>query len=364
MSELKVTILQKIEEPEWESFVAEHFDSTIYHTLMWIKTLSNESGQNNINLVCRDEKNRIVGVMPLLFTKGFPFGFGGLPASKRLSSLPRTPVGGPLTTNDKAKNLLIDQSIEIVSRYKETKLQLKIIGEKLNYSKNNFEAVPWRETYIYEIPPENEEIRFGNSRNHSAIKRAVNKAIRSGLKIRSIQTIDDLKIWYSMYLETMAFHVTPARSFEFFKNLWETFAPKNLIRIDLAELENNQILAGSIFFLYNKTVIYGFNGSKRDLFDYRPNDLLHWNAIHEAQKLGYKYYDMGEVQQNQEGLAAYKSKWCNVTKQIYHYYYPLEENKMQQSIDQPTTSNFKQKIWKFIPLKVTEIIGNKIYKYL
>ena len=302
--------------------------------------------------------------MPLLYTKGFPFGIGGLPGAKRLSSLPRTPLAGPLAYEEEIYNALINKSIELVEQDKDVKLQIKMPEENLTNTRDRFISVPWRETYIFEIPPAGEEIRFGNSRNHSAIKRAVNKAERSGLTIRTITTLGELKQWYSMYLETMAFHITPARSFGFFKDLWERLTPDKLMRVDLAVLNEEEILAGSIFFSFNDTVTYGFNGSRRDLFDFRPNDLLHWNAIHTAQNEGYKYYDMGEVQSEQEGLAAYKSKWCNLKKMIYHYYYPLQQDYFNVAIDKALPGKLKKLIWKNIPLPLTEILGRFIYRYL
>lgn len=360
----KVKVLESFDETGWDDFVSSHPEGRIYHTSHWIKALRNESGTRNINLAYLDEEDNILGILPLLYTRGFPLGLGGLPGSKRLSSLPRTPLAGPLAFDGEIYNALIEKSVELVEQDNDTKLQIKLPDNSITYKRAKFTSVPWRETYIYEIPTADNEIRFGNSRNHSAIKRAVNKAERSGLKVRAVTSTEDLKQWYSMYLETMAFHVTPARSFSFFKELWEKLAPQNLMRVDLAVLNDKEILAGSVFFSFNDTVIYGFNGSRRDLFDFRPNDLLHWNAIHTAQKEGYKYYDMGEVQAEQEGLAAYKAKWCNLNKMIYHYYYPLEEEDAKVSIDSAPSGNLKKTIWKKIPLPLTEVLGRFIYKYL
>ncbi len=359
-----VKVLESFKETEWDNFVSSHPDGKIYHTLHWIKALQKESRTRSINLICLDEEDKIQGIFPLLYTRGFPLGLGGLPASKRLSSLPRTPLAGPLAYEEDIYNTLIDKAIELVEQDKTVKLQIKMPEEKLTYIRDGFTAVPWRETYVYEIPPAGEEIRFGNSRNHSAIKRAVNKAERSGLTILTISSVEELKQWYSMYLETMAFHMTPARSFNFFRDLWEKLTPQNLMRVDLAVLNEKEALAGSVFFSFNDTVTYGFNGSRRDLFDFRPNDLLHWNAIYTAQKEGYKYYDMGEVQSEQEGLAAYKSKWCNLKSMIYHYYYPLEQGNTKTLIDITPSGKLKETIWKKIPLPLTEVLGKIIYKYL
>jgi hypothetical protein len=352
---------------KWEEFLVSHPEGTIYHHPLWLKVMEEESGQEVLKLVCTNDENEIVGIFPLQKTKGFPFGLGGVPGSKRLSSLPRTPIGGPLTIDELATAKLIEKAVNVVSENPDQLLQIKSYSNDLDRRVELLNKHFWREIYIKEIPPHPEEIRFGNSRNHAAIKRAVNKAARSGVKYRIAEKEDDLKQWYPLYLDTMRFHTTPARSFKFFAKLWKYLRPKGFMSLVLAELEegkNKVMIAGSVLFYSNAIVTYAFNGSSRNHLEYRPNDLLHMQAIVDAQKDGYKEYDLGEVSKDHSGLAAYKKKWGSKVLELYHYYYPNPPKLEEESLDVETASGLKSKIWRSLPLSITAKIGEFVYKKL
>ena len=144
----------------------------------------------------------------------------------------------------------------------------------------------------------------------------------------------------------MRIHTTPARSYRFFKNLWEILRPVGLMQLVLAELEENgknTVIAGSILFFYNKTVTHAFSGSSRirKHIELRPNDLLHWYAMLDAQKNDFKYYDFGEVSKGNIGLATYKKKWDTVKINLYHYYYPKPTQLQEEELDSSTVGGIK-----------------------
>src|SRR5208282_1376754 len=80
----------------WEDFVSSHPDGLIYHHPDWLIALEEEYEQKCISLACEDKHGELRAVLPLFYTTGLPFGFGRNATGARLSSLPRTPVAGPL----------------------------------------------------------------------------------------------------------------------------------------------------------------------------------------------------------------------------------------------------------------------------
>jgi len=364
---LDVFIADSAYDKKWLEFLDKHPHGSIYHHLLWLKVLENESGQKIIKLVCTNENDEIVGIFPLQYTKGFPFGVGGVLATKRLSSLPRSPIGGPLVADSSVAKLMIEKAIGLLKDDYDRLLQIKSYEIDLNEKVESLNKYLWREIYIKTIPSYPDEIRFGNSRNHAAVKRAVNKAKRSGVMFRVADSEEDLRNWYPIYLDTMRFHISPARSFHFYKDLWEELKPKGLMQLVLAEYEENGkkiIVAGSVLFFYNKVVTYAFNGSSRKHLELRPNDILHWEAIFNAQKDGYKFYDLGEVSKDHSGLAAYKKKWGSDVWEMYHYYYPKPKQLDKETLDAGTLHGIKEKIWQTMPLKLTAKIGKMAYKKL
>jgi hypothetical protein len=355
---------------KWLKYISNNSQATIYHHPLWLKILEKETGQKLLKLICTDDNNNIQGLIPLQYTKGLHLRIGGLPGKKRLSSLPRTPVGGPLTSGRKVTDLLIKKAVNMIPDRSDFSLQIKSFDPDINDGLETLHKYFWREIYIKEIPDYPNEIRYGKSKNHAKIKWAVNKAEQSNVIHRIAQAEEDLKKWYPLYLDTMKTNVSLARSYGFFKNLWEILRPEGLMRLELAEIEENskkKVIAGSVLLFYNKTVTHAFSGSSRirNHIELRPNDLLHWYALLEAQKNGYKYYDFGEVSKDNIGLAAYKKKWDTVKHNMYHYYYPEPVQLMvENEFDSITIGGFKRKIWKKLPLFVTAKIGKVIYKRL
>jgi len=368
-NDLKVIKADSEYDALWEKFLEKHEQATIYHHPLWLKIIEKETGQRVLKLICTDNNDNIQGLFPLQYTKGLPFGLGGIPGTRRLASLPRTPVGGPLTLNSNVTNLLIQRVTDIVLNESDYLLQIKSFDPGINDGVYTLHKYFWREIYIKNIPEYPDEIRYGKSKNHVKIKWAVNKAEQNNVIHRTAQTEDDLKKWYPLYLDTMRYHTTPARSYDFFKNLWEILRPRGLMQLVLAELEENSkntAIAGSILFFYNKTVTHAFSGSSRirKHMELRPNDLLHWYAMLDAQKNGFKYYDFGEVSKGNIGLATYKKKWDTEKINMYHYYYPKPAQLEANELDEGKAGGLKEKIWQSLPLTITAKLGEMVYKRL
>jgi len=82
----------------WDDFVAGYPNGLIYHHSLWIRALQDEYRQPQVNLACETGEGDLCGILPLVRTRGLPFNFktGVQATGGRLSSLPRTPVAGPL----------------------------------------------------------------------------------------------------------------------------------------------------------------------------------------------------------------------------------------------------------------------------
>src|SRR5215207_8308759 len=95
----------------WDRFVADHPDGLVYHHSRWLSALEREYGQTPLALAYEDAHRQLRGVLPLMYTKGLPLGLGGAAAARRLSSLPRTPVAGPLTLDESTTAALLEGAL-------------------------------------------------------------------------------------------------------------------------------------------------------------------------------------------------------------------------------------------------------------
>jgi hypothetical protein len=352
---------------KWESYVERHPEAHIFDHPLWFKALESEYNRKGCVLASLDKYENINGVLPLLPTIGLPLKLGDLVTTRRYSSLPRSPLGGLIADNEDVKKALLDEAIRRVDSRDKTFLQLKSYSPDINDKNSQIQKVPWRSSYICNLPEDPTKIRFGDKKHHHRVKWAVNKARKLGIKVRQANSEEDIKKWYELYLRTMRWHVVAARPFRFFRFLWENLQPKGLMTVLLAEIEDEnskQLLSGSFFLHFNNIFFYSFNGRCQEGLVSHANDLIQWEAIHLAAEMGYKHYDMGEVSSSNESLAHFKTKWGCCTKPVYHYYYPLRDEMKKKEIDISEDVKLRKIIWRKVPLYVTQHWGILTNRFL
>ncbi|HLI39053.1 MAG TPA: GNAT family N-acetyltransferase, partial [Streptosporangiaceae bacterium] len=284
-----------------------------------------------------------------------------------LSSLPNTPVAGPLADDRDSLRELLSAAASRVGQTRARWLQLKVIGPALDGLAWGLSSLPWGATYVLDLPGSLDRLRFGSSRNHSKVRWAVRKARRLGVTVREGPSAADLRRWYELHLATMRAHAVPPRPLRFFEVMREILAPRGLFRLLLAERQaggRTQLLAGSVFLSHGRTVICAFNGRDRDLLTFHPNDAIQWTAITEACGAGFRRYDFGEVPAGNKGLAVFKEKWGARPVGLYRYHYPQHR---EIELGMLGAAAFRRAMaWTLrrLPLPVTAEIGWWIYRRL
>src|SRR3989441_10315734 len=111
---LRVVLVDLRTDKRWEALLASHPDAVIYQHPGWIRALEKEYGRECIALACEDAGGQLRGILPLMVTRGLPWDLGDHSTRRRLSSLPRTPVAGPLAADPEATGALICAAMERV----------------------------------------------------------------------------------------------------------------------------------------------------------------------------------------------------------------------------------------------------------
>lgn len=371
----------------WESFVSSHPDALIYHHADWLSALESEYRQKCVSLACQDEQGQICAVLPLFYTKGLPLNFGPVSTGRRLSSLPRTPMAGPLATTQNAAAAIVQHAVDLARSQAGVRLEIKTKIPDLHKCVNGLTCKPWRPTYVAELPARVEgkawedfwetlriprtcvscqdcrQLRFGNARRQHRVNWSVNKAIKLGLEVREAESDHDLATWYRLYLLTMRHNAVPPRPFRLFQRLWSSLRAAGRMRLLLAELNQDgqrRTVAGSILLQFGQTVFYAFTGCAPEDFCLHPHDLLQIEAIRGACRSGYRWYDFGEVTEDHEALAQFKTKWGGDPQQLYRYYSPAPVERA--SSDGGRFARSVRKIWHRLPPKATAVLGDLIYR--
>lgn len=384
--DLRVLEVDFRNDPRWTEFISSHPDALIYHHPGWLSALEVEYGQRCVGLACEDSDHRFFAVLPLFHTKGLPFRLSGMATGRRISSLPRTPTAGPLASTDEAAVAIVDHAMKLASSKRGLQLEIKTHFPSLAKSAPLLTCVSWRPTYVEELPAitqgaewesfwENlrlprtctscegcRRLRFGNAKRQHRVNWAVNKAIKLGLRVREAASEEDLRAWYPLYLLTMRYNAVPPRPYRFFRALWSSLNPLGAIKLLLAEREKDEqvrLVAGSILLQFGQTAFYAFTGCAPEDFALHPHDILQIEAIRGACRAGFRWYDFGEVTEDHEALAQFKTKWGGNPTPLFRYYYPAPKREI--SGQGGTTGALLRRLWRRLPPRTTAVLGDFIY---
>ncbi len=360
VSTLRAIELDSQTDPRWEALVSDLPNGLIYHHPAWLQVLEEAYGYKPVNLACEDANGQLRGILPLFYMRGL---FTG----RRFASLPRAPVAGPLAYDDQATAILVHAAIERVREERDAQLQLKVSSNALDGLVEGLVGAPWRESYVLELPERPELMRIGSSRNHARIKWAVNKASKLGVEVRPAEAEYELQAWYELYLDTMRWLAVPPRPYHFFEIAWKRLKPRGLMRLLLAkhyEAGRSKVLAGSLFLMFGKTVFYAFTGWRREKRLLRANDIIQWQAIQDACAGGFRYYDLGEVTKDNQGLAEFKSKWNAEPTWLYRYYYPAPRELETSILESRSRAHqIASAVWRRLPIKATVLLSTWAHHY-
>lgn len=358
--------MDPLADPRWDAYVDAHPEGILYQHSAWLRALRREYPRSEqLGMAAVGDGGAFVGVLPLQWTAGLPVGPRGV-VGRRLASLPRTPVCGPLADDEATATALVRAAAEAAVAGGAPSLQVKLHATPVDVAGVPGAAVhPWREAYVLDLPADEGDVRFGNSRNHSRIRWAVNKSRKAGVRVREAAADRDVRAWYPLYLEALRFNAVPPRPLRLFLGLWEELAPRGLMTLLLAEDERGTLIGGAVILELGATAFYAFNGVRRSALALRPNEVVQWEAIHRAVRAGRRRYDLGEVVERHEGLADFKRKWGADARRLERLYCPAPDHAPDPGdADAGRVRELAERAYRRAPLRLTAAIGDGLYRYL
>lgn len=352
---LRVVATDAATDPRWDRFVDAHPDGNGHLHSRWLESLRAETGTEQHHLVCEAPDGELVGVLPLVVTRGLPG--GGQLTAARLASLPRTPTGGPLVRDRRAGDALVRTAIELADD-RGLPLQLKSAGDGPAWTHLGVARVPWRTGYVVPLVDDRDEFAFAGPRHGPRLRRSVRRAEGAGLRFRRCGP-EALGDWYPLYLDAMRWHAVPPRPRRFFESL---LAPGGPAVLNLVESTKGprRVVSGSVDLRWSQTASYLFNGVDRSRFADRPVELLLWSAIRLARADGARWYDLGEVSASNEGLRHFKQKWGAEEVALWHHHRGTAEHPTDDEPLGGPVGGAVRRAWRRVPLAVTARVGELV----
>jgi CelD/BcsL family acetyltransferase involved in cellulose biosynthesis len=157
-------------------------------------------------------------------------------------------------------------------------------------------------------------------------RRNIKKAQEQGAEVIQSKSYDAFVSFYEMYEASSERAGFKSYPFNYYNSYLKIFGASDKVRIFLTVFKD-QPAAGLFVVVHGDTAYALAAGSRKDFWQVRPNDLLHWKAMDWARGEGLSWYHFGGVYEplpteNSPGwsLWRWKREWNGQLKKYYVYH--------------------------------------------
>jgi CelD/BcsL family acetyltransferase involved in cellulose biosynthesis len=332
-----------VDDPDWFSFARHCDDAGPVHHPAWSSLIADCYGYRAFNLVLI-ERGAVVAGAPVIDVRRPLFG-------RRWISLPFTDSCAPLAGSVQARRAFEAELDD--ARLRSGADSFEIRWGVSSPSAHRFER-GYRHTLELEPDPDAVFHRF----KRTQVQQRIRKAERDGVQIHRGTSLDLMRIFYSLHVDTRRRLGVPVQPFRFFKLFAERLFPDRLAFVLLALLDEKPI-AAAIFLRWNRQILYKYSASLAEYRNYRPNNLLIWDAIKDGCLQGDRLLDFGRSDFGDEGLRAFKAGWGTTERTLV---YSTVSSKRVRA-PRTATPAVVRAVLRRSPRFATRLVGSVLYRY-
>jgi hypothetical protein len=334
----------KISDPAWENLIDTCPEANIFHTPAWIDLISKTYNYEPKLVVNRSGDGQLSAGLPIIEIDQM---IGG----KRWVSLPFTDHCEILSQDEESKINLAKSLHQAVEDHKLENAEVRSDLSETLWHKGRSKFV------LHTIRlDDNPDQVYTNL--HSMHRRNIRKAESFGLRVHFGTTLEDIKQYYSLHLDTRRRQGTPIQPWRFFKLLHELVISKGLGFVVLM-FDDQECVSGAVFLHWGSTLTYKYGASLLQAQESRANNLMMWHAIQWGCENGYKTLDMGRTDYYNKGLRSYKERWGAEEKELIYTTSKLSETDSRFS----GLIDVAGEVIRRSPKWVCRISGELFYKY-
>jgi hypothetical protein len=314
-------IVKKLEEQDYkkyERFLLEFEEGLFFYSIKYKLFLEELLSVESNYLLVVDDNEKIYAILPLMEKNG-KFG-------KIINSLPYYGSnGGILSKTDEAEKLLLEYYNALTrdvagSTYITNPLQRDILDLKHNILDKR--VGQWSSLDYNENIEENIIKSY-----HSKTRNLVRKAIKLNVTVE----VDNSQIdfLYETHYDNITAIGGKAKERRFFKLIKKYFEKNIDYKIYIAKLDGKKIGAVLLFY-YNKTVEYFTPAIVSKYRNYQPTSLIIYQAMIDASKHNYKWWNWGGTWLTQDGVYHFKKRFGAIDKE-YKYFININNQEIYNS---------------------------------
>jgi FemAB-related protein (PEP-CTERM system-associated) len=332
----------------WDDFILARDLCGPYQLFTWKDIVEQSYHHESYYLICEDQSENILGVLPLFFIKP-PLLKGSL------VSLPFCDYGGVLTVDEKTKTELITHAISIAANLKAS-LEIRCM-EPHHAIQTSLEmgVMLHKMRMVLNLPDDVDSLWNGFK---SKLRSQIRRPQKDGLEFR-MGSLDLLKDFYNVFRINMRDLGSPVHSKFWIRSVMESFGNKGHIGVVYA---GNSAVAAGVIITCSKTVSIPWASALSEYNQLSPNMLLYWEFLKYACSNGFKYFDFGRSSPG-EGTYRFKEQWGARPHQLYWYYQGIS-GKQQVDTSEGSLRKTAEKIWERLPQGLVDVIGPMVRQYI
>ncbi len=347
---MKIVTTNTIDPLVWDEFVEHHPLGTIYHHSSWQEVIKKTYGYQPLYHFLQEDSSGLQAAISSAFVKSRLTG-------NRIISYPFSDTCDPLVETSEQLDALLKALEKSRSELNARFVELRFA--KANRFIDNYPSCP--EYHSYHLALDEKPDTLLRTFHKSCIQRAIKKAKQQGLQIVTGKTEGDMKAFYRLHLTTRKKHGVPIQPYRFFRNLWNTLFPKNMLTLFLGGY-HDKVIGGIVVLWFKDIAYFKFGASDYEFLHLRANQLLMWKAIQLAQERGCRIFDFGRTNCVNKGLAQYKTRW-GTRKMALHYFIIPNVRKSEALIESSSRHAISRKVITRMPELVNRMSGELLYKH-
>lgn len=269
----------------WDALLGEFPEHTVFHSLPWLSALAAVRGLSPV-LLRYGSAERTLAVWPCLTTRKGTLRVNGSP----LPGL-ATPYLGPLFSRDVDPAAALEAFLRHPVLERAAYVSACVVDRRrpVDLTRFGFSVRKRFETSWIGLEATEEEL-WRNLK--SSCRTRIRRAEKLGVEVRREEDAGFVDDMWSMTLET--YHRSgsaPTHARPFLEEVWRRLHPAGRLMVLSAFHEGARV--STLVLPYDDHAIYYWSGATYDRHRHLPaGNLLHWQAIVEARRLGLRGYDM------------------------------------------------------------------------
>lgn len=346
MSSLVSSCIDPLEEPGYEAWLKELPDATAFHTKGWARVLGQTYGHQPFYLAV-GHGPQWANVLPLMEVRSAVTGHRGV-------SLPFTDFCAPPGPEPVAD---LPSSVIKLGRargWRHVEFRgLEACQDALGSPSVTFLA------HEVDVRPQERGIL---ERCSPAVRRAVRKAIQSGIEVTFESSISGTRAYYELHCITRRRHGLPPQPWKFFERLWQHVFATGLGFVALGHY-CKKVVAGAVFLCFQKRGIYKFGASSVEAEPVRANNLVMLEGLKNCAALGCERVHLGRTSELNNGLRRYKLGYSPKEYPLIYHRYDFRQDCFVTTPDRAESRRVKA-IFRLLPPPALHWAGRLLYPHL